>query len=357
LPLRVLERFPYVKDEGLIESYSRGGFVYPPSLDYKVESPGNEPIAAMILREKFDDGLVKLAIDSGATFRDGRVVEDVTIHEDSVSTKLTDGSHIESQIVIGADGAWSTVAKQSGLHQNHENMSIALVQEYPLSSKTLDTFFTEKRMCHIHMKLQGIAGYGWVFPKKQHLNIGISVFESLSKKSSGEKNLKEVFTNYIHLLKENNIIPDNLKIGKIKGAALPLYPLSKTFTDRCLLCGDAAGLINPVSGEGIYYAMASGEIAAGVIADAFNADEYSERFLSTYQKRWKDDFGKDIKLLMRFTKQWTSEKDKIVELASKDEKLTAMALGILHGGISIHEQRWKLARRYLYVYFKELFSK
>ena len=60
---------------------------------------------------------------------------------------------------------------------------------------------------------------------------------------------------------------------------------------------------------------------------------------------------------MRFTKQWTSEKDKIVELASKDEKLTAMALGILHGGISIHEQRWKLARRYLYVYFKELFSK
>jgi len=89
-----------VKDEGLIESYSRGGFVYPPSLDYKVESPGNEPIAAMILREKFDDGLVKLAIDSGANFRDGRVVEDVTIHEDSVSTKLTDGSHIESQIVI-----------------------------------------------------------------------------------------------------------------------------------------------------------------------------------------------------------------------------------------------------------------
>lgn len=357
LPIRVLNRFKYVKDKGLIESYSYGGFAHSSSLKYNVELQRNEPIAVMILRKKFDYELVKLAIESGSVFIDEKSAKDIKILKDKARILLNDGTNVESEIVIGSDGVWSTIAKKSGLNQNHKNIGMCLFQEYPMSSKTLDRFFGEKRLCHIHMKLQGIAGYGWVFPKKQHLNIGIGEFESLTNKSGGKTNLKEVYKNYIQLLKETKIIPDDLKIGRIKGAALPLRPLSKTYTDRCLLCGDAAGLINPVSGEGIYYAMSSGEIAARTIADALEAGETDERFLSMYQKIWKNDFGKDIKLLLRSAKQWTKENEKFVELASRDEKLADMALGILHGGLSIHEYRWKLIRRYLYVYFKELFSK
>jgi hypothetical protein len=59
---------------------------------------------------------------------------------------------------------------------------------------------------------------------------------------------------------------------------------------------------------------------------------------------------------LRSAKQWTKETEKFVKLASRDEKLADMALGILHGRLSIHEYRWKLVRRYLYVYFKEMFS-
>jgi len=357
LPIRVLNRFKYVKDKGLIESYSYGGFAHSSSLKYNVELQRNEPIVAMILRKKFDYELVKLAIESGSVFIDEKSAKDIKILKDKARILLNDGTNVESQIVIGADGVWSNIAKKSGLNQSRKNVGICLFQEYPMSSKTLDRFFGEKRLCHIHMKLQGIAGYGWVFPKKQHLNIGIGEFESLTNKSRGKTNLKEVYKNYIQLLKETKIIPDDLKIGRIKGAALPLRPLSKTYTDRCLLCGDAAGLINPVSGEGTYYAMSSGEIAARTIADALEAGETDERFLSMYQKIWKNDFGKDIKLLLRSAKQWTKETEKFVELASRDEKLADMALGILHGRLSIHEYRWKLIRRYLYVYFKELFSK
>ena len=51
------------------------------------------------------------------------------------------------------------------------------------------------------------------------------------------------------------------------------------------------------------------------------------------------------------------ENEKFVELASKDEKLADLALGILHGRLSIHEYKWKMIKRYIYVYFKELFSK
>ena len=159
---------------------------------------------------------------------------------------------------------------------------------------------------------------------------------------------------YIKLLKEQKIIPKNLKIAKIKGGALPLKPLEQTYIDRCLLCGDAAGLINPISGEGIYYAMASGEIAAEVIVKAIKANDTSSSFLSMYQKQWKKDFGKDIKILLRTTKQWSKGNENFVKLASKDEKLTDVILSILHGGLSIEEYKWKLARRYIFVYLKNI---
>jgi len=319
LPIRILNRFKYVKDKGLIESYSFGAFAHPPSLKYKVELQRNEPIAAMIRRETFDYGLVKLAIDSGATFMDGKSAEDIKILRDKARILLNDGTNIESQIVIGADGVWSTIAKKSGLSQRRKNVGMCLFQECPMSSETLDRFFGEKRLCHIHMKLQGIAGYGWVFPKKEHINIGIGEIKPVINQSKTKTNLKEVYENYINILKESKIIPDDLKIGGIKGGILPIFPLEKTYADRIILCGDAGGFINPVSGEGIYYAMSSGEIAAGVIAEALETGGTSERFLSRYQKIWKNDFGKDIKLLLRSTKQWAKGTEKFVKLASRDE--------------------------------------
>lgn len=86
-------------------------------------------------------------------------------------------------------------------------------------------------------------------------------------------------------------------MGIIRGAALPLEPLPKTYTNRVILCGDAAGLIDPATGEGIDYAMSSGKIAAKVIIDALEKNDMSAKFLSKYEIIWKKDFGKDIKIL------------------------------------------------------------
>jgi len=354
MPIRVLNRFKYVKDEGLIESYSFGGFAYSSSLKYKAELQKNEPIVGMVLRKKFDYGLVKLAIENGTTFTTGKAVKDIKILKDKARILLNDGTNIESQIVIGADGVWSTISKKLGLNQGRKNIGMCLLQEYPMSSKTLDSFFGEKRLCHIHLSLQGIAGYGWVFPKKKHLNIGICDLKPMTDQSKDKTNLKEVYRNYFNILKESKIIPEDFKMGRVKGGALPLFPLEKTYFDRVILCGDAGGFINPLSGEGIYYAMSSGEIASRVITEALEAGDTSERFLSRYQEIWKNDFGKDIGLLLRSTKQLTKDPEKFIRLASRDEKLADILLGVLHGGLSIHEYRWKLISRYLYVYLKEL---
>ena len=319
-----------------------------------MEIQKDKPVGAMVLRRKFDYELVKSAVDSGTTFCDGKTVKDIDILKDKARIIMQDGTKIESRIIIGCDGICSTIAKKSGLAEKRKKVGMCIYEEYHLNSNTMDKYFGEKRICYIHMKPQGIAGYGWVFPKKEHINIGIGEVKQEGGKS---KNLKEIFKDYIYTLKESKIIPNDLEIQKIKGGIIPLSPLEKTYSDRLILCGDAAGFINPMSGEGIYYAMSSGEIAANVITDSLEIDDTREKFLSKYQNIWKKDFGRDIKLLLQSNKQWTKGPRNFVKLASKDKKLAEIALGILQGELSVNEYKWRLISRYLYAKFKDKFSK
>ena len=353
IPIGILKDFKYIEEKGLIESYSYGGCFHSSLVKYKVELLKNIPLIAMVLRKKFDYGLVKIAIDSGATFMEGKTFEDIKIFNNKVRIKAKDGTAIDSEIVIGADGVWSTVAKRSGLSQNLKNFGIALVQEYPISSEIIDQYFTEKRIGHIHMQFQGIAGYGWVGPLKKHLNIGIGEFER------SRTNLKDLFKYYIEFLKENKIIPENIKMGRVKGAAIPNRPVDKTYADRILLCGDAGGLVNPFSGEGIDYAMSSGKIAANVIVEALEIGDTSANFLSKYEKTWKKDFGKDIKLMLRFQKKWRNHSInlKMIKLVSRDKKLSEIVVEAITGNRRVHEIKFKVAGRLLFLYIRDLLHK
>ena len=70
-----------------------------------------------------------------------------------------------------------------------------------------------------------------------------------------------------------------------------------------VLCGDAAGFVNPLTGEGVYYAMASGEIASKVIIEATESGKLSGQKLSEYQTAWMEDFGKGLKIAASFQKK------------------------------------------------------
>lgn len=351
LPLRVLNRFKYVKDEGLFENYTYGGVAYSSSLKYKAMIKKQEPFGAMVIREKFDYGLVQLAVDSGVKFVDGKSVKDIKISNEKAIVILDDDTEVDSKIVVGADGIWSTVAKKTNLASITGNTGMCVFEEYKLDENIIETFFGKEKICYIHIKFEDIPGYGWVFPKKNHLNIGVV------KLYSTKMNLLNIYKDYFNFLKKTSVIPSNLKMGQCKGGALPLAPLEKTYGNRVILVGDAAGFINPVSGEGIYYAMSSGEIAAKIICESLNNNDTSEKFLSKYQNNWKKDFGKDIDVFLGAAISVNEDDDKFIRLASKDEKLADIALSILHGSLSINEYKWKLIKRYIYVKLKYLFSK
>jgi flavin-dependent dehydrogenase len=157
---------------------------------------------------------------------------------------------------------------------------------------------------------------------------------------------------YITLLKENKIIPETLQVGTVKGGVFPTMPMEQTYGARTVLCGDAGGLTNPLTGEGIYYAMVSGEIASKVIISALKNDFTNKQTLSLYQRGWMNDFGKDHKRFFRLSKGWRVDVENLVRLFEKDQKIIDLVLSVFMEPLSIKKIQWKVARHVLYIFIK-----
>jgi geranylgeranyl reductase family protein len=355
LPTRVQKRFPYIQP--FTDSISYGSTTYSSSLRYKFDLIREKPFLMMVLRKDFDFGLLSLAKQAGAVFLDGRSVVDVVVQKEKVSVMLDDGQTMESQVVIGCDGMHSVVAEKTNLCKHLEVICVALMQEQPMTPKQLTRFFTKKHLIYLFIKAQGIAGYAWVFPKKNCVNIGIGEFQSAVSKARPKIPLKETYEALITVMKEKKLLPAEFPIENLRGATLPIFPLENTCGDRVLLCGDAAGFINPITGEGIYYAMVSGHIAANVIVEGVKAGDLSRHYLSRYQTLWMDDFGKDLKALGRFNNQWGKDSEKIVRLMMRDKKFARLIIGVTGGQISLTKYKKALIIRYIYAFFKDLFRK
>jgi geranylgeranyl reductase family protein len=347
IPISTFKRFPYLKDSDFIESYSYGGFFHSPSLKYKIEFHSEKPIVAMVKRDRFDHGLALIAVDNGTQFLDGKKVTDVNIKTDKTEVTLDDKTKISSEVLIGADGMTSLIARKSGLLTQDRKVNVCAFQEFKLNEKTLDEYATKERVGHIHLMYKNIPGYAWLFPKKDSFNIGVGEFMPFRKYAPEKVDLIKAFNSYFQFIKEEKLIPKSLKIGKLKGGSIPIYPLKKTYADRLLLCGDAAGFINPMSGGGIHFAMVSGENAATVIGDAFKHEKFKSPFLSQYQQMWMEEFGKDLKTFARFVNIWLRHAEKLIKIASKNHRLTDIAAKVLFGDIRIRDYRGKIMAYYI----------
>ena len=348
LPIRLLQRFPYVVNDKIIEAYSSSGTIFSPSLQHQIEISKNTPIIAMILRKKFDFELVKFAIEAGAIFQEATPASAVRISNDTAQATLDQGRRIDSEIIVGADGVNSSIARNMGLRASRTEKGICILQEFEVDEKIMDEYFKKSRHCYIHSRFKSVAGYGWVFPKKKHLNIGFGII-NMDKNPQQKHNLLNWYQDYITLLKEKNLIPQHLKETPVKRGALLTHPLEKTYADRFLLVGDAAGFMNPLTGEGIYYAMVSGQIAAGIITEALEKKQTTQEFLSQYQTCWQNDFGKDINLILKVVQRGSMEyAEKVFKIAGKDPVLRDLMMGVITGQLSVQQYKWKIVRRFFY---------
>lgn len=221
------------------------------------------PFVYMVKRSAFDRILVQKAQYAGATIVEGVEVEGVVA--DGRSAKVaTTGGDFDARIVVGADGANGVVAKSAGLMRG-ARLDLALQAEVSVNGDEMTRW--DSLIGIDQGQLPG--GYGWVFPKKDHLSVGVGGDARLSKK------LKPYLERLLHHVGIDSV-------GDIQGGLLPMRGRGTAIQrGNILLLGDAAGLINPITREGIYYAIRSARLAAPVVADALQSESID---LSEYQR-------------------------------------------------------------------------
>jgi geranylgeranyl reductase family protein len=211
-------------------------------------------LVAMTQRIRLDAYLAEQAAAAGAELRDGTRVTAVT--EDGVVE--TRHGPLGADIVIGADGVNGVTARSLAIEQRI-TYGVALEGNVPNAAAR-----AERYAGTAVVELGTIAGgYGWVFPKGDHVNVGVGGWEHEGPR------LRE----HLWRLCDEHGIPRDA-VDSLRGYRLPLRrPPSPPARGRVALVGDAAGLVDPLSGDGMYEAFVSGRLAADAALDVLAGRE------------------------------------------------------------------------------------
>ncbi len=203
-------------------------------------------LARMTQRAQLDQYLAVQAACAGADFRDGIPVTSLEIDSSSIVAR-SNGEVFEARILIGADGVNGPVSKALGLAPAYEH-AVAFEANSPADSATLDQWRDR-----IGLDLAGIpGGYGWVFPRADHLNVGVGGWSYVGP--SLRKRLSRLCAFYGF---------DESKLYGYQGYRLPLRrDGAPVVRGPAMLVGDAAALVDPLSGEGIWASFVSARVAA-----------------------------------------------------------------------------------------------
>ena len=254
-------------------------------------------------RLDFDDLLAKRAVEAGAVFKTGvNVAGPVLDPTGRVTGVITESgpdqapTTFRAPLVVAADGVSGRLPLALGLAKREDRPLGVAVRRYYRSPAKHDDDYLESWL-ELRSKADGdnlLPGYGWIFGMGDgRVNVGLGLLNSSS--AFGKTNYRRLLTDWLANTPPDWGMTDEANAdGPILGAALPMgFNRVPHYTRGVLLVGDSGGMVNPFNGEGIAYAMESGELAAEIAAQALArpAGAERERALAHYPTELKARFG------------------------------------------------------------------
>jgi geranylgeranyl reductase len=261
-----------------------------------VDMPIENGFVGMVDREGFDEFLRVRAAQAGAERRTGTFVAFTREADGLCAIDYTDKDagetlRVRTRLVIGADGANSAVAAQA-LPPAGRAPFVFAYHEIVAAPEPSQAGATNPTRCDVYY--QGDVSpdfYGWVFPHGKTMSVGVgSARKGFSLRQATAR------------LRAQAGLEDNETI-RVEGAPLPLYPAKRWDNGRdVVLAGDAAGVVAPSSGEGIYYAMATGRLAAEAVEEALKTGQ--AKALASARKRFMKEHGRIFFILWIMQTFW-----------------------------------------------------
>jgi geranylgeranyl reductase family protein len=254
-------------------------------------------------RSDFDDLLARQAVKAGAVLREnttvsGPVLDDRTGRITGVTTRAEDGTEVtyRAPLVVAADGNSSRLSLAMGLHKRDDRPMGVAVRTYYTSPRHDDDWLESwlelwDRGADGRERL--LPGYGWIFGVGDGTsNVGLGILNTST--AWGKVDYKDLLRRWLDQTPEEWGYREENRTQPVRGAALPMgFNRQPHYTRGMLLVGDSGGMVNPFNGEGIAYAMESGQLAAEVIAQALArpTDDARERALAVYPQTLKATYG------------------------------------------------------------------
>jgi geranylgeranyl reductase family protein len=273
LPVTFAEKMIFVSPRGRSVTFRRA-----PGLD-----------GGVVRRSILDAALLGVAVGRGAVHRTSAVAGLLRGKHGEVVGVTTAHGHEHAPIVLGADGATSIVARELGGSRSPSRCHSLAIRGYIEAPNQAPGVF------HLHFFADEQPAYGWWFPTGDgRANVGVFVRRSVYTKRRVP--LPAMLAEYLRRPELQSFAGGNT-VTELSSWQLPLFdPDKPRIFDGALLAGDAGGFINPITGAGIYEAMATGQAAARIIQAALAAGDPSRRGLAGYDDAWQASLGKQLRV-------------------------------------------------------------
>ena len=303
-----------------------GARIFSPSekvFEINEKHAGNE-VGYVVERDEFDKQLAIDAANAGVEIRLKTAALSMLRENGRIAgarvKQFGETVDIHAKMTIGADGFESQVGRWAGISTNIAMRDMDTCLQYRMTNVDCDV-----RYCDFYLGQIAPGGYVWIFPKADGLaNVGIGVQVSQVKSPADARTYLDRW------IEHHPAYAKGKKIDMVGGGVSISAPLKQTVTDGLMLVGDAARMIDPLTGGGIANGCIAGKICGTVAAEAVAAGDVSKEFLQRYEKGWR------ARLEEKLYRNWLA-KEKLVTLSDETfDKIIEVLAGVRLEKLSVH---------------------